>query len=248
MKHVLVLGASGLVAPYVTPGLEPYYHLHLADIKPHPFEKPITHVDVTVYEQVLEASRGMDAIMNFTVLRNDPVQSFEVSTKGAYHAMKAAAAHGIKKVIHTGPQTVSLGYDHDFDIDDVPPMVGTGYYGITKYLSMEVCKVYARAYGIQTLCFLFAGLGPKPTEPVAGRDVPPFMVVWEDLQYVCRLALEIEGVSDHFQAFNMMSYRAQRKYLTEKARRMLGYEPLERVEDYFKRLTFSSALPAQHPR
>ncbi len=25
-----------------------------------------------------------------------------------------------------------------------------GYYGVTKYLSMEICKIYARAYGIQT--------------------------------------------------------------------------------------------------
>ena len=39
----------------------------------------------------------MDAIMNFTVLRDDPVVSFEVSTKGAYHVMKAAAALGIQK-------------------------------------------------------------------------------------------------------------------------------------------------------
>ena len=85
MKHVLVLGASGNVAPHVIPGLESYYHLHLADIKPHPWGKSIITVDVTSYEQVLEASRGMDAIINFTVLRNDAVQSFEVNTKGAYH-------------------------------------------------------------------------------------------------------------------------------------------------------------------
>lgn len=236
MKQVLVLGASGLVAPYVTPGLEPYYQLHLADIKPHPFGKPLTHVDVTIYEQVLEAARGMDAIMNFTVLRNDPVLSFEVSTKGAYHAMKAAAAHGIKKVIHTGPQLVWSDYQHDFDVDDVPPGAGTGYYGITKYLSMEICKIYARAYGIQTVCFLFAGLGPKPTERATRQDVPAFMIVWEDLQHACRLALEIESVPDHFQAFSMMSYRAQGKFVIEKARRMLGYEPQERVEEYFKRV------------
>ncbi|MBI1926982.1 NAD(P)-dependent oxidoreductase [Candidatus Poribacteria bacterium] len=237
MKNVLLLGASGNIAPYITPGLENDYHLRLADIKPHPLGKPIITVDVTSYEAVLEASRGMDAIMNFTVIRDDPVLSFEVSTKGAYHVMKAAVAHGIKKVIHTGPQLVRSGYDHDFDIDDPPPMPGTGYYCLTKFLSMELCKIYSRAYDIQTICFLFNGLGPKPTAPVAKQDFPPFTVVWEDLEHACRLALEIESVPDNFQSFNLLSYLGQGKYQIEKARRMLGYAPLETLENYFRRVT-----------
>lgn len=236
MKNVLVLGASGLVAPYVTPGLEPYYRLRLADIKPHPFGKPIVHVDVTSYEQVLEASRGMDAVMNFTVIREHPVQSFWVNAIGAYHVMKAAAENGIKKVIHTGPTLVGRGYVHDFDIDDVPPMPGTGYYGITKYLGMEICRIYARAHGIQTICFLFAGLGPKPAEPVSRKDFPPFTIVWEDLQHACCLALEVDTVPDNFQVFNMLSYLSHGKYLVERARRILGYAPLERYENYFRRV------------
>jgi nucleoside-diphosphate-sugar epimerase len=236
MKHVLVLGASGLVAPYVTPGLEPYYHLRLTDIKPHPFGKPLIPVNVTSYEEVFEASRGMDAILNFTVARDDPVQSFTVNTRGAYHVMKAAAMHGIKNVIHTGPQMIRGVYDHDFDIDDVPRIPGTGYYGITKYLSLEICKIYARAYGIQTVCFLFNGLGPKPTAPISRQDFSPFTVVWEDLQYACRLALEIESLPGNYQEFNMLSYLSHGKYLIERAKGILGYTPLERVEDYYKRV------------
>ena len=116
MKKVLVLGASGNIAPYVTPDLEKDYDLSLSDIVPHPDGKPIIPVDVTSYPDVLEACRGMDAIMNFTVLRDDPVVSFEVSTKGAYHVMKAAAALGIKKVVHTGPQLIRNAYDHEFDM------------------------------------------------------------------------------------------------------------------------------------
>lgn len=235
MKNVLVLGASGNIGPYLTPGLEPYYKLTLADIKPHPFGKPIISVDVTSYEQVLNASKGMDAIINLTVIRDDPVLSFEVSTKGAYHVMKAAAENGIKKVIHTGPQLVRSTYDHDFDLEDPPSMIGTGYYVLTKFLSLEICKIYAQEFGIQTVCFLFNGLGPKPTEPVSKQDFPTFTVVWEDLQYACRLALEIESVPDNFQSFNLLSYLSHGKYTIEKARRILGFAPLERVEDYYKR-------------
>ena len=104
----------------------------------------------------------------------------------------------------------------------------------TKYLGIEVSRALARSYGIQTIYFLFNGLGPKPTEAVHG-DFSLFTVVWEDMQHVCRLALEIDAVPDNFQYFNMMSYQGHGKYTFEKARRILGFEPQERVEEFFRR-------------
>ncbi len=237
MKNVLLLGASGYIAPHIIPGLEPYYHLRLADVKPHPDGKPVIPVDVTSYAEVFEASHGMDAIMNFTVNRYDLAQSFHVNIIGAYHVMKAAAEHGIKKVIHTGPQLMMSAYGHDFDVDDVPPRPGTQNYFLTKYLSMEVCKIYSQAYDIQTICFLLCSFRPKPTEPVSGRDFQPFVVTWEDMQYACRLALDIDRVPGNFQSLNMSSYLAQGKIRIDKAKRILGYSPLEEVEQYFKRTT-----------
>ena len=71
-KKVLFLGASGLIGPHLTPGLMDDYDLTLTDVKDHPDGIDIDHVDVTDYEQVLKAAQGMDAIMNFTVVRNDP--------------------------------------------------------------------------------------------------------------------------------------------------------------------------------
>src|SRR5262245_3916375 len=128
MRNVLLLGASGLIAPNIIPGLERHYNLRLADIKPHPDGRPIVTVDVTDYEQVLDAARGMDAIMNYTVNRPDPVLSFQVNTLGAYHVMRAAAELGIRKVLHSGPQMLIGAYMHDFDVDDPPPQPGTNYY------------------------------------------------------------------------------------------------------------------------
>jgi nucleoside-diphosphate-sugar epimerase len=234
-KKVLILGASGNIVPHLLPGLEPYYDLHLADIVPHPDGKPITTVDVTSFEQVLEAARGMDALMNFTVVRADPAQSFHVNTMGAWHVMRAAAELGIKKVVHTGPQTINLAHDHDFGIRDVPMAPGTNYYMLTKMLAMEICRIFARTHGIQTIAFHFLGLRSKPTEPVQGTDFHRFMLVYDDLAHACRLALEIESVPDDIQDFNLLSFEAQGKYSVDKARRILGFEPQEKWEDYYRR-------------
>lgn len=235
-KKVLFLGASGRVGPFLAPGLEGDYDLRLADIQPHPDGAPITAVDITSYEQVYEAARGMDAIMNFTVVRNDPVQSFHVNTRGAWHVMKAAVAHGIKKVIHSGPQSICHVYEHDFDVVDVPSAPGSGYYGCTKFLSREICRVFAQTYAIQTVYFVFSGLGPSPTGPMSGQDFPIFRVYWEDLQHACRLALEVESIPDHFQEFNMFSCEGHGKYRLDKVRSILGFAPTQEWETYFKRI------------
>ena len=190
---------------------------------------------MTAYDQVLAAARGMDAMMNFTVVRSDPEQSFHVNVQGALNVMKAAVELGIKRVIHTGPQMLRSAYDHEFDLADVPRAPGTWLYGLTKMLSYDICRIYARAYDIQTICFAFNGLGPNPTERNYGKDFPPFTVVWEDLQHACRLALEIDLVPDTYQEFNLLSFEGHGKYNVDKARRILGFEPTQRWEDYFKR-------------
>ena len=235
MKKVLLLGASGEVAPNIIPGLEGHYDLRLADLMPHPDGRPTLTVDVTSYEQVLEAARGMDAIANFTVNRHDPVLSFEVNTKGAYHVMKAAAALGIGRVLHTAPQLIAPHYEHEFDVGDVPQLPGAEYYLVTKYLSLEICSIYARAFGIQTVCFQFNLLGETPAGPMTDRHCPPFLIVWEDLVSACRLALDVEAVPDNFQSFNLHSACPQGKYSTEKAQRMLGYAPRVRLGEFYKR-------------
>jgi nucleoside-diphosphate-sugar epimerase len=226
VKRVLFLGASGLIGPWLTPGLRDHYDLRLADVKPHPDGVPVATVDVRDYGQVLEAARGCDAIMNFTVVRGDPDDSFHVNTAGAWHVMRAAVELGIDRVIHSGPQGVRSAYDHHFGIDDAPQAPGVGLYGISKWLSAEICRVFAEKHGITTAYFVFNGLGPAPEAPLeTPQDTPTFVVVWEDLQHACRLALEVESLPGNFQLFNLLSYRGPGKYNTDKAQRLLGFEP-----------------------
>lgn len=234
-QKVLFLGASGLIGPFLTPGLVDDYDLKLTDVKAHPDGVAVEHVDVTDYGQVRAAASGMDAIMNFTVNRADPDLSFHVNTLGAWNVMRVAAELGIGKVIHSGPQDHRQAHDHDFDVDEAPGAPGTGWYGCTKMLSREICRAFAQAHGIQTICFLFNGLHPAPDEPVTGRDFPPFTVVWEDLHVACRCALEVESVPGNYQEFNLHSHLGQEKYLLDRAQRLLGFELVRNVARMYRR-------------
>ena len=236
MKRVLFLGASGLIGPYLVPGLVDHYDLRLADVKPHPQGIDIDHVDVRDYAQVLEAARGCDAIMNFTVVRDDPVDSFQVNTIGAWNVMRAAVELGIRRIVHSGPQAVRSCYDTDFGVDDAPAAPGTGHYGITKWLGAEICRVFSQKHDMQTVYFVFNGLGPAPTAPIGKpTETPPFVVVWEDLQHACRLALEVRSLPGNFQLFNMLSFTGPGKYNTDKARRLLGFDPTGDWDEFYRR-------------
>ena len=236
MKRVLFLGASGLIGPHLTPGLVDHYDLVLTDVRPHPDGIDIDHVDVRDYDQVLEAARGCEAIMNFTVVRDDPVNSFQVNTIGAWNVMRAAVELGIRKIVHSGPQAVRSRYDTDFAVEDAPSAPGTGAYSITKWLSAEICRIFSQQHDLQTIYFVFNGLGPAPEEPVSEpTDTPPFVVVWEDLQQACRLALEVPSVPDNFQLFNLLSYSGPGKYNTNKARRLLGFESIRDWDELYRR-------------
>jgi len=233
-KKVLLLGAAGNLGKELTPRLEPYYELRKAEFMPQ-LPKGMISVDVRQYDQVLEAARGMDAILNLAVVRMDPILSFQVSTRGAWHVMKAAAELGIKKVLHTGPET-SRPHSHDFEIEPGTSGGIDNYYAVSKLMADDICKIYAQTYGINTICYLFRGFRDDPTEPVPDQCEPEFCVVWTDLMHACRLALDIESVPDYFQKFYVMSYDAQGRYDMRRVKQIMGFEPVKRWGDYYKRI------------
>ena len=104
---------------------------------------------MTEREDVLRAAEGMDAIVNLSVVRQDPRLAFRVNMLGCYHVMQASARHHIRRVINTGPHFTVAGPKYegiDFAIPpDVPPHPGTGLYPLSKSLGHEVCRILAEA-------------------------------------------------------------------------------------------------------
>src|SRR6185503_6744484 len=144
-RRVVVFGAGGPLAAISAPALARDHVLRLTDRRPlaeivaagrpqsrgaavpqllgPPHE--VREVDVTDYAQVLDATRGMDAVVNMTVVRPDPVEAWRVNTLGAYNVVRAALECGIRRLVQTGPQqvtnTMAGGYWSDFDLpSDLP--------------------------------------------------------------------------------------------------------------------------------
>jgi len=258
---IVMYGVGGPVGEAAVAELERDHTLRLADVRPpsephprlqqggrateewpkrpHRKEHEYVQVDVTNAEQVLAAAEGMDAIVNLSVIRPDPVMSFRVNMLGDYNVMQAAITHGIKRVVHTGPETIITGYWNDFDISvEAPPRPGIHYYLLTKYLGQEVVRSFAEHHNLEVVALYFHVFQPSDA-PAPHRGASPFLVSWEDTGRAFRCAVEAPSQPNRYEPFIIGGDLPHGKFSAEKAKRLLGWEPQDAFPQHWKR---------QHPR
>jgi nucleoside-diphosphate-sugar epimerase len=259
-RKVVMYGAGGPLAAVTTEALAHDHVLRLTDVRPiaeivaenkpqsvgAPFPRVLapphemTVVDVANSDQVTEAARGMDAIVNCTVVRPDPVLAFRVNTIGAYNVMCAAVACGIRRVVHTGPQEVTLpypaGYWYDFDLpSDVPPRPGAQLYILSKYLGHEICRIFAEEHDLEVPTLLFSSFvdpsGPAP-EPMGAFA---FSISWEDAAQAMRQALRAPSFPRPLEVMHIVADLPHGKYRNDKAKELLKWQPRDRLEAHWLR-------------
>lgn len=252
IRKVVIFGAGGPLASMTALTLAPDYVLRRTDIEPLaqitarnnpqlpgaplPQPLPAPHeeqvVDITDYNAVSQACDGVDAIINCAVIRHNPELAFRVNTLGSYNVMRAAVAHGINRVVHTGPYQVApigtTSYPWDYDIpDDAPPRPGCGHplqmYFHSKLLGQEICHIFADYHGLTVPILLFVQF----VNPQHSHDIPlyPFAVSWHDAARAIRRALEIPTLPSPSEVFHVSVDLPHGVFRSEKVHRLLGWEP-----------------------
>jgi nucleoside-diphosphate-sugar epimerase len=243
--NVLILGGAGMLGPHVIPVLQDQYNLRVTDINPASisFKGEFRQVDIASLDQVMAAAEGMDAIINLSVLRQDRQLAFDVSTLGCYNMMRAAVAHGIRRIINTGPHFTVAGPSYEqFDYDlspDMPPQPGTNLYALTKSLGQEICRVFAEYHDLFVQMYLFYIFrDPGDLENMHPRgDERPWVISWANAAQVFRLGLEIplEKLPSRCEVFNILTDMPHGKFSNEKAKRILGFEPWQDIAALWKK-------------
>ncbi|MBX3011370.1 MAG: NAD(P)-dependent oxidoreductase [Caldilineaceae bacterium] len=241
---VLILGGAGMLGPYVVPALQHDYELLVTDIRPldFAFRGDFRLVDVANANQVMAAAAGMDAIINLSVLRQDRQLAFDVSTLGCYHMMNAAVAHGIRRVINTGPHFTIAGPSYElFDFDlhaDIPPQPGINLYALTKSLGQEICRVYTQAHDIYVQTYLFYNFR-DPSERQPDHNVRPFSISWQNAAQIFPLGLDIpfDQLPSRCEIFNIFTDMPHHQFSNDKAKRVLGFETWDDISALWRRAT-----------
>ena len=243
---VLILGGNGMLGPWVVRSLKNFHDILLTDINdpPKSYKGDYQKLSVDDIDQVIETSKGMDVIVNLSVLRWDRKLAFEVNTIGNYAMMLAAKENNIKKVINTGPhyQLVGTTYeDWDFNLNpDMPPQPGTRLYALTKSLGQEICRVFTIDNDIHVLTLLFYNMkhhwnlsGPENSTIDYHQDMNvPYTTAWPDCGEAIRCAVELplERLNSKCESFFILPDLPHNKFNNIKTKSVLGWNPLYKLE------------------
>ena len=240
--NVLMLGANGMLGPHVVKALQGEHKLRITglnDLENSPHEH--FKVDAANLDQVMAAAKGMDAIINLAVTRNDRQLDFGVNARGCYNVMAAAVSYGIRRVINTGPFTSIFGWSYrQFDYllgPDVPPHPGTELYSLTKSLGQEMCKVFTENHDVYVINLVFWGFEDPEDRTRDGKGLGPFRVTWSDAAEAVRDAsrIALTRLSSRCETFSISADLPHEQFSYEKAKRVLGWQSTHQLEHLWRK-------------
>ncbi|MFI9550914.1 NAD-dependent epimerase/dehydratase family protein [Nonomuraea endophytica] len=230
--RVLVVGAAGEVGRMIIPALAARHELRLFDPRPS-LQGDWFVGSVTDPEAVAAAVEGQDAVVYLAMGRKEgwrdgpgwAISHFDVSVKGLYLTLSAAARAGAGHVVYASSMSVFAGYLHrDYAADPAADEVDA--YGLTKRLGEQVCEAAAREHGMQVVALRLAA--PMPDEEWLSCASMPERVVGTAAGDVARAFLAALDHSGPFGAYPVTGDR-EREFLDwHPTRDALGWEPRAR--------------------
>lgn len=255
IRNVVIFGACGPMGSVTASEMASAYRLRMADLRsreevlamateerqqrplPPPLTEPHEYIQVDMRDtrQVVDACRGMDAIVNCSVLRPHLHQAFGVNTVGAFNVALGAIQHGIRRVVQTGPfQQMDPGYGSyiwDYDITvDAPARPLDYLYHHTKYLGQEILRVFGEYHDLEVAVLLFWRLVADGET----HQIPPFAVSWADSGRALRRAVEIPELPSPYEEFNVSAELPHRKHSFRKTREVLGFVARDDIAAYWQ--------------
>ncbi len=242
---VLVLGGNGMLGPWVVKSLAGRHDMLVTDINAPPkgFAHRFSKLDVSDLDGVVRAAEGMDCIVNLSVLRHDRKLAWDVSARGNYNMMVAAARHGIRRVVNTGPHFQLAGPQYefwDFGLNpDMPPQPGTRLYAISKAVGQEFCRIFATRHDLYVMTLLYYNMklpgslaGPLEKQVTYHDDMTPHSLAWTDCGEAVRCAVEVDlsRLPSRCETFFTFSDIPHDKFRNDKLHRLLGFRPRYHLE------------------
>jgi nucleoside-diphosphate-sugar epimerase len=254
IRRVAVLGAGGPIGAAVARHLAPQFLLRLCDIRPlaqiaaearpqspgAPIAAPLpppheeAFVDLRDPATIAPALDGCDAVINLTVIRNDPVDAFAVNTTGAVHLCRALVEAGIRRFVQTGPQMITLHRENDFGFDfalpsDTPCRPGRHLYGHSKFLGNEACRIFAEWHDLEVPVLLFNNFATPGVD--VGRP-HAMMLSYDDAARAIGAALTMPdgALGSPYEEFHIVADYPHDQCRTDKAQRLLGWRPLDALD------------------
>jgi len=245
---VLVTGAGGYIGRIVARDLAVRHEVRGVDMRPMEGLADARVLDLNDYAAVCDALEGIEGVAHLAwPLRAyagaAPAENSHLGAgvRGLHQLLRAAVERGIERFVFqstiniTGPS-----WDNWRLTEEELPRPGIAGYTLGKTLAEEVCRSFARCHPVTIAVIRFGGVftleegGYESAAPDV-HGIPSSCVERRDIARAYELALTRE-LPSRFEVFHIFHRRPGERMPIDKARQVLGFEPLYNCEELWKRI------------
>jgi nucleoside-diphosphate-sugar epimerase len=241
---VLITGVSGLIGGLVLRDLSGKYEFSGLSRRPVPGIAH-TQADITDFEKVRAASRGMDMVLHLAAETQDYDDWDKVISNtmgGTLNMYRAAQEAGVKRVVFMSTGSTMCGYEWyegspygklaANELSELPasekmisyldPPRPDSFYGVGKLFGENTGRLFSDKYGMSVLCIRLGAVLPND-EPQMVRHFPGYLSQGDAVQMVDKCL----GAPDtiRFDIFDAISENSRRWRDTGHAKEVLGWRP-----------------------
>ena len=246
--RVLVTGLSGLIGRALHRELAPRYAL--SALNRNAVEGvPTTRASLHDFAAIRGAFDGQEVAVHLAAKIHDGVgweALLETNVVGTRNVFQAATEAGVRRLVFASSGAVVAGWEleppyaqlvaGEYDglgavplIDESMPTRPRNLYASTKVWGEAIGRHYADNFGLEVIC-LRIGYAHAADRPQDARQFS----VWNsqrDVVQAIRLAMTAT-LPERFDQFFVLSNNRYAYRSIDRARRLLGFEPLDAAEDY----------------
>lgn len=132
--------------------------------------------DVRDYTMVRKLYEGQDAVFHLAADARiqpsieDPLKTIENNTIGTATALECARVCGVKRFVYSST-SAAYGLKNTPPLSESMPTDCLNAYSVSKVAGEEMCRMYARLYGMQTICFRYFNVYGE-RQPLRGQYAP----------------------------------------------------------------------------
>lgn len=132
--------------------------------------------DVRDYTMVRKLYEGQDAVFHLAADARiqpsieDPLKTIENNTIGTATALECARKCGVKRFVYSST-SAAYGLKNIPPLSESMPTDCLNAYSVSKVAGEDMCKMYARLYGMETICFRYFNVYGE-RQPLRGQYAP----------------------------------------------------------------------------